>query len=166
MHSREVWCPVFNMWNYIKAKFISRTTWLSEHQTKFGTSISVHVWYMTCTYSRNVCFWICIIFNNTCMHMCIVEARGKHFNFWDSVSHWSWSWLIWIACWPVSTKGAGKPIFVPPVVKSQVHESQFLCGCWGFEIRSSCIHCRHFNNWAILKTQEYQHKCDNLHDNL
>lgn len=113
MHSREVWCPVFNMWNFIRAKFISRTTWLSERRTKLGTSISVHVWYMTCTYSCK-----CVplnmhgyIFNNTCMQMCIVEARGNHFNFWNSVSHWRWSWLIWIACWPVSTKGAGKPIF-------------------------------------------------------
>lgn len=50
--------------------------------------------------------------------------------------------------WSVGFRGL--PIFVPPVLELQWHNCrQPLCMCWGSELRSSCLCCKHITDWAI-----------------
>ena len=47
---------------------------------------------------------------------------------------------------------AGLQIHLHPALGLQMPPCPHFCGCWGSELRSSCLQGRHFTNWAIFSS--------------
>lgn len=76
-------------------------------------------------------YWLSSTTSSTCL-------------FWDRFSHWTRSSPFHLNS---GTRNPwGSACLYSSVMGSQMcfYSAWLLCGCWGFQLRSSCLHCEHF----------------------
>lgn len=80
----------------------------------------------------------------TTVYLLCVFIVSFHLRFWEWVSHWTWSWLIWLDCWPGSPRN--HPVSICSLAlglrASSAVPSSFR-GFWRPELRCSCSLGRH-----------------------
>lgn len=88
--------------------------------------------------------------------MCMwIKARGHHQgsfsmtpSVWEREHHWTRSSLAY---------HHASGFLHPPALVLQAHAAtiSFLCGCWEYTLRSSCLYSKHCMHWAIFAVHLY-----------
>jgi hypothetical protein len=61
-------------------------------------SVCMCVFICVCVYMY-VCAYVCYMFERVCTCQCNMSfSTALHLSFWHRVSHWAWSFLVWLWC--------------------------------------------------------------------
>lgn len=96
-----------------------------------------------------MCVW-CLYLVCVCAHRCVGKPGGQRWKGWVSFTITLWRLLrqsftepgahpfVW-ACWPMSFRNRPGSALLPTLSLNTCASAQLLCGCWRFELRSSCF---------------------------